>query len=48
MMLDMHEFLSAAGNEIDLKTEYTTHSAAGQEVLTAKAALNFKNALTVN
>ena len=42
--LDMQAFLSGP-QPIDVKTEYTTHSAAGQEVLTLKVAQNFAAAL---
>lgn len=45
--LDMLQFLTGNSNPIDLMTEYSSHSAAGQEALTAKVALNFKNALSL-
>lgn len=45
--LDMLQFLTGNSNPIDLMTEYSSHSAAGQELLTSKVALNFKNALSL-
>jgi hypothetical protein len=47
LKLDMLQFLNGNANPLDLKTEYSSHSAAGQEVLTSKVALNFKNALSL-
>lgn len=47
LRLDMQQFLTGISNPIDLKTEYSSHSAAGQEAITAKVALNFKNALSL-
>jgi hypothetical protein len=46
LKLDMLEFLRGNGNPIDLKTEYTTHSAPGQEALTLKVMSNLKHAIT--
>lgn len=46
LKLDMQAFL-AGPQPIDVKTEYTTHSAAGQEVLTLKVAQNFAAALSL-
>lgn len=44
LKLDMAKFLN--GTEIiDVKNEYSTHSMAGQEVLTLKVMTNFKDAL---
>lgn len=44
MKLDMAKFLNGA-ETIDVKNEYSTHSMAGQEVLTLKVMTNFKGAL---
>jgi len=44
--LDMATFLNGSTQTIDLKTEYSSHSAPGQEVLTLKVMENFKEALT--
>jgi hypothetical protein len=46
MKLDMHQFLSNTGQTINVKNEFLTHTAAGQEVLTLKAIQNFKSALS--
>jgi hypothetical protein len=46
MKVDMHQFLSNAGQPINVKNEFLTHTAAGQEVLTLKAMQNFKSALS--
>jgi hypothetical protein len=46
MKLDMHQFLSNAGQPINVKNEFLTHTASGQEVLTLKAMQNFKSALS--
>jgi hypothetical protein len=46
MKLDLHQFLSNAGQPINVKNEFITHTAAGQEVLTLKAIQNFKSALS--
>jgi len=43
--LDMEAFFLGP-QPIDIRTEYTSHSAAGQEVLTAKVAANFKSAIS--
>lgn len=48
LTLDIYKFFTNSGNEIDLKTEHMTHSAGGQEALTAKAAENFKVALSAD
>ena len=47
LKLDMQEFLNGtiSGDPIDLKTEYTSHSAAGQEAITTNLANNFRDAL---
>lgn len=41
--LDLNAFLTT--NPIDIKSEYTSHSSAGQEALTSKLMDNFKAAL---
>lgn len=46
MELNMSQFLSNGTQSIDLKTEHTTHSGAGQEALSLKAIQNFKAALS--
>lgn len=47
LRLDMQQFLVNGSQAIDLKTEYITHSAAGQEALSQKAIQNFKDALSL-
>lgn len=47
MKLDMATFLQGSSQSIDVQTEYSTHSAVGQEVLTLKVMQNFKEALTL-
>jgi hypothetical protein len=46
LKLDMETFLQNGAETIDLKNEYTSHTAAGQEVLSMKVMVNFKAALT--
>ncbi len=46
LKLDMEAFF-AGPTPIDYMTEYTSHAAAGQEIITAKVMNNFKNALTL-
>lgn len=46
LKLDMQVFLANGSQTIDLKEEYITHSAAGQEALSLKAIQNFKAALS--
>lgn len=46
LKLDMLHFLDTGASSIDLKTEFTSHSLAGQEVLSAKVMDNFKESLT--
>lgn len=41
LKLDLKNFFENPGNEIDVKTEFTTHSMASQNVLTEKARQNF-------
>jgi len=45
--VDMKLFLEQP-NAINLKNEYSTHSGAGEELLTTKVIANFKNALTIH
>lgn len=44
---DAQKFLKNGSQVIDLKTEYSTHSAAGQEALSLKVMNNFTNAISV-
>ncbi len=46
LKLDMQAFLANATQPIDLKTEFTSHSAAGQEALSLKVIQNFNAALS--
>lgn len=46
LQLDMATFLQGSTQNIDVKTEFSTHSSAGQEALTLKVIENFKEALT--
>lgn len=46
MKLDMQRFLSNGTQVIHLKTEYTSHSAPGQEAVSIKAIENFAAALS--
>src|SRR5574343_21867 len=46
LKLDMAKFLQNGAQTIDLKTEHTTHSAAGQETLSLKVIQNFKDAIS--
>lgn len=46
LKLDMQTFLQNGPQIIDLKTEYTSHTASGQEVLSLKAIENFKAAIS--
>lgn len=46
LKLDLLAFLGQGGSSINLSSEYLTHSAAGQEVLTQKVISNFKNAIS--
>ena len=46
--VNMEQFFNGVGGEIDLKTEYVTHSMPDSDELTNKAIINFKNALHVN
>ena len=45
LKFEFDKFFQNNGQNIDLKTEYLTHTASGQEALTQKAKLNFKQAL---
>lgn len=46
-VLDMATFLQGSTQNIDVKTEFSSHSSAGQEALTLKVMENFKEALTL-
>lgn len=46
LKLDLERFLQNGAQTIDLKTEHTTHSSAGQEVLSLKVIQNFKDAIS--
>lgn len=46
LKLDMAKFLQNGAQTIDLKTEHTSHSAAGQETLSLKVIQNFKDAIS--
>ncbi len=46
LKLDLQQFLSNNGSNIDLKTEFTSHTLAGQEALSTQIVVNFKDALT--
>ena len=47
LQLDLSSFLAAAGNSIDLKDEFLTHSNNSQQMLSDKVVANFINALSV-
>ena len=47
LKLDMATFLQNGGTTIDLKTEYTSHSMPGEEVLSNKVIVNFRDALSL-
>ena len=46
LKLDMQKFLQNGPQTIDLKTEYSSHSSAGQEALSLKVIQNFKDAIS--
>ncbi|NVK66113.1 MAG: hypothetical protein HWE22_16095 [Flavobacteriales bacterium] len=46
LKLDMQAFLANTSQPIDLKTEFVSHSAAGQEALSLKVIQNFNAALS--
>jgi hypothetical protein len=46
LKLDLAKFLQNGAQTIDLKTEYTSHTAAGQETLSLKVIQNFKDAIS--
>ena len=46
LKLDMAKFLQNGAQTIDLKTEHTSHTAPGQEVLSLKVIENFKAAIS--
>lgn len=47
LKVDMQKFLNNNGQSIDLKTEFTSHSAAGQEAMSLKVIENFKDAISI-
>ena len=47
LKLDLQKFLQNGSQVIDLKTEYSSHSAAGQEALSLKVIQNFKHAISI-
>lgn len=47
LKLDMQRFLQNGTQTIDLKTEHTSHSAAGEEGLSLKVIQNFKDAISL-
>ncbi len=46
LKLEMDKFLQNGSSVIDLKNEFTSHSGAGQEVLSDKVISNFRDALS--
>lgn len=46
LKLDLQKFLQNGSQTIDLKTEYTSHTASGQEALSLKVIQNFKAAIS--
>jgi hypothetical protein len=46
LKLDMALFLQNGAETIDLKTEYSSHTTAGQEALSMKVITNFRDAIT--
>lgn len=46
LKLDMQTFLQNGTQTIDLQTEYTSHTASGQEILSLKVIENFKAAIS--
>jgi len=47
LKLDMALFLQNGAETIDLKSEYSSHTAAGQEALSMKVITNFRDAIIV-
>jgi hypothetical protein len=47
LKLDMQKFLQNGAQTIDLKTEHSSHTMAGQEVLSLKVIQNFKDAISL-
>jgi len=47
LKLDLEKFLHNGFQSIDLKTEYSTHSAAGEGALSLKVIQNFKDAISL-
>jgi hypothetical protein len=46
LKIDMKHFFENGGNEINVKTEFTTHSMASQNALTEKARQNFATSIS--
>ena len=47
LKLDMAQFLQNGGSTINLQNEYTSHTAPGQETLSTKVMVNFRDALSL-
>ncbi|MES2800466.1 MAG: MbnP family protein [Bacteroidota bacterium] len=47
LKMNLKQFFTNPASPIDIKTERTIHSGAGQEAVTLKAAQNFKSAISV-
>lgn len=47
LKLDLEKFLQNGSQTIDLKTEYSSHTAAGEEALSLKVIQNFKDAISL-
>lgn len=47
LKLDMYKFLQNGTQTIDLKTEHSSHTMAGQELLSQKVIQNFKDAISI-
>lgn len=47
LKVDLEKFLQNGTQTIDLKTEFSSHSAAGQEALSLKVIQNFKDAISL-
>jgi hypothetical protein len=47
LKLDMKTFLNNGSSSIDLMTEYSSHTAAGQEAISLKVIEHFRDAIGV-
>ena len=47
LKFDLKTFLNNGNESIDLKTEHSTHTAAGQEVISAKVMNHFRDAISI-